>query len=176
MRFSNHHSQVFAVTRPVRGGTLTGMGEEYDDWGGSTDPWADYSGPSAEQVYTEWGVPTPPAVAEAAPAEKPTDWMGIFNTSAKALASITPAVTGIIGMKYQSDAQKAANDLALSQARLAAQRRVVNVGPASGGMPTWIVPAALGGVALLAVGFFLTRMPRSRPAASPVATNPRKRR
>jgi hypothetical protein len=118
---------------------------------------------------------SPPA-AVAPPVESSTDWGAIFSTSAKALATITPAVTGIMAQQQQNKAQQAANDLALAQAQLAAQSRSGYVSQAVAKLPSWVIPAALGGVVLLAAGFFLIKMPRSRPAAPPSATNPRRRR
>jgi hypothetical protein len=118
--------------------------------------------PTAPTMAPSWVEQQPAASA-------PTDWTGIFNTSAKLLSAAAPAVTGILSINAQKKAQQAANDLALAQAKLAAGYQA----PASSGLPSWVVPAALGGVVLLAAGFFLTRMPRSSPTP---ATNPRKRR
>ncbi len=183
MRFSLAGPQVFTLKRPVLG----------DAWADpSSDPLAvpglppvqdstpfvwDAQAPDAPVVYDPLtfdyssltSTPTAtPSPVENQTEEKPTDWMSIFSTSAKALSSITPAVTGIMSMQQQNKAQQAANDLALAQAKLAASR---SGGGASSGLPSWVLPVALGGVVLLAAGFFLTRMPRSAPA-----TNPRKHR
>jgi hypothetical protein len=205
MRFSPTHAQVFAVTRPVsrRGGVLAGLGVAldtvsidagggnlpgmpplqdsapmiWDQTPGSTDSPANYDAFNFDyanyQPQVDYSTPAP--VAQVEP-EKPTDWGAIFSTSAKALATITPAVTGIMAQQQQNKAQQAANDLALAQAQLAAQSRSGYVSQAVAKLPSWVIPAALGGVVLLAAGFFLIKMPRSRPAAPPSATNPRRRR
>ena len=146
---------------------------QWDASPGSTDTPSNYDPFTFDYAnYTPPADYSTPAAAPAAP-EPSTDWMGIFNTSARALATITPAVTGLLAQQQQNKAQQAANDLALAQAQLAAQRRSGGVAPSfMSSLPSWVIPAALGGVVLLAAGFFLTRMPRSRPAA----TNPRKRR
>ena len=200
MRFNLARPQVFAVTRPIsrRPGVLAGMGEALDTGFNFTDPYAMPDMPAVQDStpiswdtsagstdapanydpfnfdYANYTRPPPvnPAPVTTPPAEPSTDWMSIFGTSAKALATITPAVTGIMAQQQNAKAQQAANDLALAQAKLAASRSGV---AASSGLPSWVLPVVGGGVLLLAAGFFLTRMPRSRPAPA-VATNPRRRR
>jgi hypothetical protein len=171
------------------GGNLPGMPPlqdstpmVWDQTPDSTDSPANYDAfnfdyanyqPQVDYSYEHKDYSTP---VEQPEAEKSTDWGAIFGTSAKALATITPAVTGIMAQQQQNKAQQAANDLALAQAQLAAQSRSGYVSQAVAKLPSWVIPAALGGVVLLAAGFFLIKMPRSRPAAPPSATNPRRRR
>ena len=201
MRFSLTGSQVIKVLRPVRvalGDDMapdmsTDAGFNYD-YMTQTQPVDTTTAPASAvenqswqndpnfQAYNPGGTDAAAAAGaketiaqQAAPASTPTDWGAIFGTSAKALATLTPAVTGVLASQQQNKAQQAANALALTQSQLNAQRGAV-AAPASA-LPSWVIPAAIGGVVLLAAGFFLTKMPRSAPTSAPApATNPRRRR
>jgi hypothetical protein len=175
MRFSTARPQVITVSRPIsrQSRVLAGFGDDMVPFEQSSSQYTML--PPTAMLPEGATAPTAPTMApswvEQQPAapSAPTDWTGIFNTSAKLLSAAAPAVTGILSINAQKKAQQAASDLAMAQARLAAGYPA----PASSGLPSWVVPVALGGVALLAAGFFLTHMPRSAPSP---ATNPRKRR
>lgn len=173
MRFDTEHSQVVTISRPMsrQSGVLAGIGEEFVPFEQSSSQYTML--PPSSMMPEGATMPTAPTTMPASLVENqsaPTDWGSIFNTSAKLLSAVTPAVTGVLSIQAQKKAQQAQNDLALAQARLAAGYQPA----APSGLPSWVLPVALGGVALVAAGFFLTRMPRSAPASP--ATNPRKRR
>lgn len=185
---------------PQNGNDLAGLGmafgrlgeDDYsydmpqEDYSSAYEPPPEVYEPPPEESYTPPDEPAyepPPedtAVAEETsakaaatktdPASPGFNWAAL-NTGLKTATGLLSAGGSIYATQQQGKIAAGAQALQQTQAQLAAQQRA---GASSGGilsrLPSWALPAIIGGVALLAIGgFMLTR----RPAT---LTNPRRRR
>lgn len=142
------HSRVFVLSRPAP-----------TDGRGLADDFDTYESPGHQ--------PEEP--------EKPTSWGDIFSGVNAGLKTLTPLLqtgAGIYTTQQQAKLQSGAQALDLAKAKLAAEK-MANMSKKPQGLPSWVIPAAIGGVALLVIGGFFAFSRRSSPAP---ATNPRRRR
>ncbi len=161
------------VPAPMKGSDLSGFGDGAVDFLNAPTPMTASAAIAPTPAPATFNmVEYAAAQPAAATAPASTDWSSIFNTSAKAINALTPLAATAGTLYLQNKQAKSASSAAAAAASLAKKAQAAAALAAKNAAaakakkktPIWVMPAIIGGVAVVGLAvFFILRKKSSTP-------------